>query len=110
MGVAVAVVVVTRVVGGGWTSRVGASHIKGILSPSAAQGPSPPTPSTQVAAAVTGANRTFAVWDESYGDWPFAGTPALPNGSVLFVWQHQDSIANMTRDGYNVVAVPSASW
>lgn len=64
----------------------------------------------QVASALAAANRTMAVWDESFASWGFAGTPALPKGSVLFVWQAPELIANMTAAGYSVVAVPWEHW
>ena len=54
--------------------------------------PHPPThppalqPCTQVAATVTGANRQWAVYDESFSDWNLNGTDALPKGSMIFVW------------------------
>lgn len=44
----------------------------------------------QVAAAVTGEGRQWAVWDESFSTWGFAGTPALPKGTVLLNWQAPD--------------------
>lgn len=46
----------------------------------------PPTELLQVAATVTGAGRQWAVYDESYGDWNFTGTDALPKGSLIFAW------------------------
>lgn len=41
----------------------------------------------------------MAVWDESFGDWEFGGTPALPNGSVLLNWFHDGKAAAMTDAG-----------
>lgn len=64
----------------------------------------------QVAAAVNGAGRTWGVWEESFSNWGFAGTPALPNGSVLFTWLGSENINNATRAGYDVIATPYQSW
>ncbi len=53
----------------------------------------------QIAATITKVGRTMAVWDESFGDWNFSGTPALPNGSVLLNWQDTATAAAMTDAG-----------
>ncbi|KAI7846441.1 hypothetical protein COHA_000052 [Chlorella ohadii] len=64
----------------------------------------------KVAATVTGAGRQWAVYDESYGDWNFTGTDALPKGSLIFAWNHEDEMPAMTAAGYDVVAVPWRHW
>ena len=59
----------------------------------------------RVAAAVNGAGRTLGVWDESFTAWGFAGTPMLPEGSMIFNWEAPEQTAAMTDAGCACPAV-----
>ena len=59
-----------------------------------------------VAAAVNGAGRTLGVWDESFTAWGFAGTPMLPEGSMIFNWEAPEQTAAMTDAGCAPPALP----
>ncbi|PRW50867.1 glycoside hydrolase family 20 isoform A [Chlorella sorokiniana] len=64
----------------------------------------------EVAATVAGAQRQWAVYDESFVDWKLNGTDALPKGTILFVWEYEDQMPAMTAAGYDVVAMPYKHW
>jgi len=53
----------------------------------------------QVASTLAASNKTMGVWDESFAVWNFSGTPALPQGSVLFAWTNPELAAAMTDAG-----------
>eukprot|EP00887_Chlorella_sp_A99_P002769 scaffold6.g2769.t1 len=56
------------------------------------------------------APRRPAVWDESFSDLGFAGTPALPRGTVLFTWAAWQRAPEMTAAGYDIVYTPYRSF
>ena len=88
------------------------TYIPPALTPLArlTQPPSPSPTQQQVASTVTGAKRQWAVYDESFSDWLFNGTDALPKGSMIFAWNNEDEKPAMTAAGYDVVAVPWRHW
>ncbi|PSC70268.1 glycoside hydrolase family 20 [Micractinium conductrix] len=64
----------------------------------------------EVASTLAAAGKQMAVWDESFSQWGLAGTPALPNGLLLFAWSSPEAAAAMTDAGYQVVMAPWRPW
>lgn len=54
--------------------------------------------------------RRLVVWDESFREYGFAGTAALPLHSILLVWKGTAQIPAMHAAGYDTVFVDHSRW